>query len=147
MLGKPRRFSTEELYKITELLTVKGKPLTKEESKYLLDLIEGNKIITSRATNAFNNKQKTQEWMRISENFNATATNCPRTPQQIRLKWENLKKNSRKRYSRIRMNQIKTGSGPGDYIPPDDLLDRVAGLLGSTVSGFTVPYNGKVDID
>ncbi|XP_045503786.1 uncharacterized protein LOC123703514 [Colias croceus] len=121
---------------------VKGKPLTKEESKFLLDLIEGSKIITTKTTNATNNKIKNEEWVRLTERFNAQATNCPRTPQQLRLKWENLKKNSRKRSTKIRMNQIKTGGGPADYIPPDDILDRVSGLLGSTASGFTVPFGG-----
>ncbi|XP_045768687.1 uncharacterized protein LOC123869732 [Maniola jurtina] len=120
----------------------KGKPLTKEESKFLLDLIEGSKIITSKTTNAFNNKMKNDEWVRLTERFNSSATNCPRTPQQLRLKWENLKKNSRKRSTKIRMNQIKTGGGPADYIPPDDILDRVSGMLGSTGSGFTVPFGG-----
>ncbi|CAG4940572.1 unnamed protein product [Parnassius apollo] len=125
---------------------VKGKPLTKEETKFLLDLIEGSKIITTKTTNATNNKLKTEEWIRLAERFNATATNCPRTPQQLRLKWENLKKNSRKRSTQIRMNQIKTGGGPADYIPPDDILDRVTSLLGSTVSGFTVPFGGDKEM-
>lgn len=86
---------------------VKGKPLTKEETKFLLELIEGSKIITSKTTNASNNKLKTEEWVRLTERFNATATNSPRTFQQLRLKWENLKKNARKRSTKIRMNQIK----------------------------------------
>ncbi|CAH4034849.1 unnamed protein product [Pieris brassicae] len=48
------------------------------------------------------------------------------------------------------MNQIKTGGGPADFIPPDDILDRVTGMLGSTASGFTVPFGGdreKVGLD
>ncbi|CAH2107869.1 unnamed protein product [Euphydryas editha] len=128
----------------------KGKPLTKEESKFLLDLIQGSTIITTKTTNASNNKMKNEEWVRLTENFNAIATNCPRTPQQLRLKWENLKKISRKRSTKIRMNQIKTGGGPADYIPPDDILDRVSGMLGSTASGFTVPFGGDretADVD
>ncbi|XP_045781563.1 uncharacterized protein LOC123878432 [Maniola jurtina] len=120
----------------------KGKPLTKEESKFFLDLIEGSKIISSKTTNAYNNKMKTEEWVRLTERFNSSASNSPRTPQQLRLKWENLKKDSRKRSTKIRMNQIKTGGGPADYIPSDDILDRVSGMLGSTGSGFTVPFGG-----
>ncbi|XP_034836322.1 uncharacterized protein [Maniola hyperantus] len=124
----------------------KGKPLTKEETKFLLDLVEGSKIITSKTTNAYNNKMKAEEWVRLTERFNSSASHYPRTPQQLRLKWENLKKNSRKRSTRIRMNQLKTGGGPADYIPPDDILDRVSGMLGSTGSGFTVPFGGDKEI-
>ncbi|CAG4975205.1 unnamed protein product [Parnassius apollo] len=125
---------------------VKGKPLTKEQTKSLLGLIEGSKVITTKTTNATNNKLKTEEWIRLAERFNVTATNCPRTPQQLHLKWENLKKNSRKRSTQIRMNQIKTGGGPADYIPPGDILDRVTSLLESTVSGFTVPLGGDKEM-
>ncbi|CAG5036622.1 unnamed protein product [Parnassius apollo] len=41
---------------------------------------------------------------------------------------------------------LQTGGGPADYIPPDDKLDRVTSLLGSTVSGFTVPYGGDKEM-
>ncbi|CAG4981343.1 unnamed protein product [Colias eurytheme] len=40
------------------------------------------------------------------------------------------------------MNRIQTGGGIPEYIPPDDILDRVADLLGSTASGFVVPFGG-----
>ncbi|KAL4720003.1 hypothetical protein ACJJTC_004608 [Scirpophaga incertulas] len=90
----------------------KSKALSKEETKALLALIERN-------------------------------YQFPCTPQQLRLKWENLKKNSRKRYAKIRSNHLKVNwRGPPDYIPPDDILDRVAELLGSIVCGFAVPFGG-----
>lgn len=37
---------------------------------------------------------------------------------------------------------MQTGGGVPEYIPPDDVLDRVADLLGSTASGFVVPFGG-----
>ncbi|CAG4996157.1 unnamed protein product [Parnassius apollo] len=52
----------------------KSKPLSKDESKALLELIEMSKIIISKATNASSNKMKDKEWVRIAEQFNATAT-------------------------------------------------------------------------
>lgn len=50
---------------------------------------------------------KMLEWERIADVFNAHMGTCRRTPQQLRLKWENLKKNSRKRSTSIRMERIK----------------------------------------
>ncbi|CAG5030481.1 unnamed protein product [Parnassius apollo] len=41
---------------------------------------------------------------------------------------------------------LQTGGGPADYIPPDDILDRVTSLLGSTVIGFTVPFGGDKEM-
>ncbi|XP_045445445.1 uncharacterized protein LOC123653496 [Melitaea cinxia] len=125
---------------------VSTKPLTRDESKTLLSFIESSKIIYNKATNATTNKMKTEEWKRIADQFNAVVTSCHRTPQQLRLKWENLKKNSRKRNTLIRMNNIKTGGGGPDYIPPDEVLDKVATLLGNTVDGFTVEYGGDAEL-
>ncbi|KAJ8714436.1 hypothetical protein PYW07_002661 [Mythimna separata] len=114
---------------------MKGKPLSKEETKCLVGLIENNKIILSKTTNATINKLKAEEWVRLTKRFNATAAVHRRTPRQLRLKWENLKKSARKRCFNIRMNQIQT-DGPLDYTPSDDVLDRVADVLGSTATGF-----------
>ncbi|CAG4930550.1 unnamed protein product [Parnassius apollo] len=125
-----------------ETQIIKSKLLSKDENKALLELIEMSKIIMSKATNASSNKIKDKEWVRIAEQFSATATNCRRTPQQLRLKWENLKKNARKRCTKIRMNTIKTGGGVGEYLSPDEILDRVTSLLGNTASGLFVPYGG-----
>ncbi|XP_045450851.1 uncharacterized protein LOC123659711 [Melitaea cinxia] len=125
---------------------VSTKPLTRDESKTLLSFIESSKIIYNKATNATTNKMKTEEWKRIADQFNAVVTSCHRTPQQLRLTWENLKKKSRKRNTLIRMNNIKTGGGGPDYIPPDEVLDKVATLLGNTVDGFTVEYGGDAEL-
>ncbi|CAG4954605.1 unnamed protein product [Colias eurytheme] len=122
---------------------VRGKPLTKDETKLLLGLIESSSIILSKTTNAASNKMKNEEWVSLTHKFNATASVCRRSPQQLRLKWENLKKLARKRSTKIRMNRIQTGGGIPEYIPPDDILDRVADLLGSTASGFVVPFGKK----
>ncbi|XP_028031859.1 myb/SANT-like DNA-binding domain-containing protein 3 [Bombyx mandarina] len=121
---------------------VRGKPLSKDETKALIELIENSRIITTKTTNATNNSLKKKEWHCIAERFNANTATCRRTPQQLRLKWENLKKNCRKYNTKIRMNRIKTGGGVAEYIPPDEILDRVGSLLGSTVSGFVVPFGG-----
>ncbi|CAG4964714.1 unnamed protein product [Parnassius apollo] len=69
-----------------ETQIIKSKPLSKDENKALLELIEMSKIIMSKATNASSNKMKDKEWVRIAEQFSATATNCRWTPQQLRLK-------------------------------------------------------------
>lgn len=37
---------------------------------------------------------------------------------------------------------IQTGGGKPDFIPPDELLEKVTSLLGSTLTGFDVPFGG-----
>ncbi|CAG4981332.1 unnamed protein product [Colias eurytheme] len=45
----------------------------------------------------------------------------------------------------MRMERIKTGGGPPGYFPPDEILDRVAALLGSTGEGLTVRFGGDAE--
>ncbi|CAG4959047.1 unnamed protein product [Colias eurytheme] len=81
---------------------VRGKPLTKDETKLLLGLIESSPIILSKTKNAASNKMKNEEWDESHPNW----------------RW----------HSRVHS--------------PDDILDRVADLLGRTASGFVVPFGG-----
>lgn len=37
---------------------------------------------------------------------------------------------------------VQTGGGKADYIPPNEILDKVANALGSTCTGFMVPFGG-----
>ncbi|KAL4703697.1 hypothetical protein ACJJTC_005261 [Scirpophaga incertulas] len=129
------------------LFLSKVKALTKEETKMLVALVQGSKVINNKTTNATSNKLKNEEWISITEKFNSCGSSCPRTANQLRMKWENLKKNARRRSTMIRMNQLKTGGGTPEYIPPDDILDTVSSLLGSTVEGFTVEFGGDAEMN
>ncbi|KAL0860480.1 hypothetical protein ABMA27_009860 [Loxostege sticticalis] len=111
---------------------IKGVPLAKNEVALLIDLVEANKVIMSKATNASNNKLKEAAWCKVTKKFNASVSSVPRSTNQLKLKWDNLKKSARKR---SRMSLIETGGGKPDFIPPDDPLDRVASLLGATCEG------------
>ncbi|KAL4721005.1 hypothetical protein ACJJTC_016776 [Scirpophaga incertulas] len=130
-----------------EIKKSKVKALTKEETKMLVALVQGSKVINNKTTNATSNKLKNEEWISITEKFNSCGSSCPRTANQLRMKWENLKKNARRRSTMIRMNQLKTGGGTPEYIPPDDILDTVSSLLGSTVEGFTVEFGGDAEMN
>lgn len=85
---------------------MKSRPLGKDEVLSLLDLISKHSILTSKATNATNNKLKEEAWKSIAQDFSAMTGEIKR-PEQLRLKWENLKKAARKRNALIRQNNIK----------------------------------------
>ncbi|CAH2088547.1 unnamed protein product [Euphydryas editha] len=84
---------------------------------------------------------KEDAWKIITGEFNSSVVSFPRTTSQLRLKWENLKKSALKRCANLRSNLMKTGGGK-DYFPPDEILDKVASLLGSTCTGFSVEFGG-----
>ncbi|KAL4708230.1 hypothetical protein ACJJTC_013799 [Scirpophaga incertulas] len=111
---------------------------------HLVQLIAANTVVNNKATNATNNKMKDQAWKNITDEFNSSISSFPRTPAQLRLKWENLKKTARKRYANIRSSHNKTGGGK-DYFPPE-VLDKVSSLLGSTCQGFTVEFGGDATV-
>ncbi|CAG5004328.1 unnamed protein product [Parnassius apollo] len=57
-----------------------------------------------------------------------------RRPEQLRLKWKNLKNSARKRNTLIRQNNLKIGGGI-TYIPPDEALDRITSMLDAMCTG------------
>ncbi|XP_026755980.2 uncharacterized protein LOC113515886 [Galleria mellonella] len=111
------------------MTTTKGLALTKEEVSLLLDLIQANKVVTVKATSASSQQLKDAAWATITSSFNAAITSVPRKQEQLKLKWENLKKTARKRCAKIKMEQLKVGHS---YISPDNALDRVVSMLDDT---------------
>ncbi|CAG9794461.1 unnamed protein product [Diatraea saccharalis] len=118
------------------------KTMTQDEVIYLVELIQDKPALMTKATNATTNKLKDEAWLSVTTSFNAKCLSIPRNKEQLKLKWDNLKKAARKRSQLLRMNNLKTGGGKPEGIPPDDILDKVAGLLGSTCSGFEVSFGG-----
>ncbi|KAA5774818.1 hypothetical protein F3H09_33360 [Pseudomonas aeruginosa] len=69
----------------------KAAPMTKDETMILAELVAAKKHFNNKATNATNNKLKEQAWQTLVNDFNSSMRRFPRTPSQLRLKWENLK--------------------------------------------------------
>ncbi|RVE43101.1 hypothetical protein evm_012242 [Chilo suppressalis] len=125
-----------------DITTKTKKAMSKDEVALLVDLIQSNPIITTKETNAATNKLKEECWASLTNTFNSKSGQTPRLREQLKLKWDNLKKTACKRAANIRMNNLKTGGGKPDFIPKDEILDKVTGVLGSTCSGFDVPFGG-----
>ncbi|KAH9630068.1 hypothetical protein HF086_011470 [Spodoptera exigua] len=121
----------------------KALPLTKEEVMMLVKLVEAHPVLFSKATNATNNRLKEVTWAKLTTRFNLMISSSPRKPEQLRSKWENLKKAARKR-SQIRMNNLKTGGGNPDFTPPYEALDKVASILRASCDSHRVPFRGTL---
>lgn len=81
--------------------------MSKDEVSLLVDLIQNNPILTSKETNASTNKLKEACWASLTDTFNSKSGQIPRHREQLKLKWDNLKKAARKRAANIRMNHLK----------------------------------------
>lgn len=81
--------------------------MSKDEVAYFVDLIQNYTVLTSKETNAATNKLKEDAWVTLTAAFNAKCGSIPKHKDQLKLKWDNLKKGARKRSQQIRMNHLK----------------------------------------
>lgn len=85
---------------------------TKSEVNILVDLVLRRKnVIENKRTDATTWKDKDTAWEEITSQFNAQSGNFPRNAKSIRAKYENLKKDLRKKCARLTGEQKKTGGG------------------------------------
>lgn len=83
------------------------KAMSRDEVSLLVDLIHSNPILTTKETNATTNKLKEECWSSLTMTFNSRSGQIPRIKEQLKLKWDNLKKAARKRAANIRLNNLK----------------------------------------
>lgn len=95
------------MYEPCYFILQKNKAMTRDEMLCLVELVECNQIIVSKETNATTNKLKDEAWVSLAAAFNARNGSIPRQKDQLKSKWDNMKKAARKRAQQIRMNQLK----------------------------------------
>ncbi|KAM3959328.1 uncharacterized protein ACR2FA_006629 [Aphomia sociella] len=116
---------------------MKGPPLTKQEVNLLISLIRDHNVIMSKQTTADSNRLKEKAWQHVTEQFNSRIRSCPRRANQLRLKWDNLKKSARRRMAN---KKHETQNG---YFATDEILDTVLMLLESTSDSADSGSNGE----
>lgn len=85
---------------------------TQSEVDLLIDIVLKFKhIIENKQTDATTWKDKNQAWEKITEEFNASSGNYPRSLKTLRAKYDMVKKGIRKKCSVLKMEQNKTGGG------------------------------------
>ncbi|KAB0802082.1 hypothetical protein PPYR_04268 [Photinus pyralis] len=77
----------------------------------LVDLVYKYKhIIECKKTDALTWKDKDATWIKISDAFNASVME-KKTPEQLRTKYDNLKKDARRYFAKQRQDIYRTGGG------------------------------------
>ncbi|CAH2100852.1 unnamed protein product [Euphydryas editha] len=106
-----------------------------ENTLTLIELYENSQLLwdtshirrpTRRPTNP-----KKKPGFALTSQFNTASGQILRHKEQLKLKWDNLKKAERKRAQLISKNNLQAEGGKPDVIPPDEILEKVAGLMGS----------------
>ncbi|CAH2266799.1 jg4403 [Pararge aegeria aegeria] len=81
------------------------KAMSRDEVSLLVDLVVKRPAITTKETNAATNKLKEDAWNSLAVEFNKISDQA-RSKEQIKLKWDNLKKAARKRVSQRSRTRI-----------------------------------------
>lgn len=131
-----------------EALKRKRAPNFTPQEKYaLLGIItKYANILENKKTNQVYATEKIKTWEIIEAEFNATSTTGVfRTWQNLKLFYENRKKEVRKNKAMERMDRMKTGGGPPVLKIPNDDKDTdelISSIMNEkTISGLENPFD------
>lgn len=111
-------FSSSEVRLLTELVT-----------KY-------RSVIENKKTDAVTNKDKDDAWTKIATTFNAASSETAvRTAKTLKLKYEGVKKLTKKKMTVHRQELYRTGGGPSTAPDINDVEDKVLAIC-SNISGL-----------
>ncbi|XP_047523076.1 uncharacterized protein LOC125061611 [Pieris napi] len=109
------------------------------ENELLLSLVQSHfNIIENKKTDGVTIKSKLAQWKIIADQYNRRTSHCFRTAENLKAKWESLKKVARKDAANNRRHMIQTESEDPLSIPlkkEDTFLQRILCLI-STSAGL-----------
>jgi hypothetical protein len=82
----------------------------------------------------------------VADKFNCGSVEF-RTPDQLRTKFENLKKETKKKSAEDRQQRLKTGGGPYVCPSPDTLLEKIASIAPLSIVGMLPATDSDVSFE
>lgn len=108
----------------------------KSEIRLLTELVAKHRtIIENKQTDAVTNKEKEAAWIKISSLFNAATGFTARSTKSLKLKYEGIKKETKKTLAKHRQELYKTGGGPSSAPEVTDIQERVIAIC-SNINGL-----------
>nr|CAH7746588.1 unnamed protein product [Callosobruchus chinensis] len=128
-----------------EQFSSKGKrkrdPNTFDEKTKLISLIRKYyETVENKKTDAVSVLKKTEVWERIRTEFNALSS-VPRTTDELKNIWENLKAETREKAAEERQSRMQTGGGPGQVTHIDPIFMEVLELIQYGAVGCLNPFD------
>lgn len=93
-------------------------------------------VLENKKTDVVSNKLKEETWCKVADDFNSTSGVYVRNAQTLRAKYENIKKNLKRKYGDYRRSLYKTGGGPSQHIHLTHEEEIVMELVGPSVKGL-----------
>ncbi|CAG9825766.1 unnamed protein product [Phaedon cochleariae] len=108
-----------------------------EEVRLLIRLaFEENHVLENKQTDSEVRKLKSETWERIAEVFNASSGQTFRSVDTLRLKYESVKKDLKKKVNKNEAETMKTGGGNPNYIVIDGPEKELLEVLSLSVHGL-----------
>lgn len=108
----------------------------KSEVRLLTELVAKHRsIIENKQTDAVTNKEKEAAWNKISLLFNAATGFTARSTKSLKLKYESVKKETKKTMAKHRQELYKTGGGPSSAPDFTDIEEKVMAIC-SNITGL-----------
>lgn len=128
---------------ITQKAEKRAANFSKYEEQLLISLVEKyKKVIESKKSNSVTWKDKETAWLKIECEFNSKNNdNTFRSVKHLKEKYNNLKKNTKKKFAIEKMNISKTGGGSYTPISVTDIDLMIKEILGPQVSGLQNSYD------
>lgn len=83
-------------------------------------------------------REKAACWQKIAEEFNATNGEEARTSQQLKTKYESIKKEIKIKVSDNKKGSMGTGGGPYSQWPESSMETRMLDIMGPAATGHNV---------
>ncbi|XP_062620352.1 nuclear apoptosis-inducing factor 1-like [Saccostrea cucullata] len=98
---------------------------------------ERSDVINSKFSDMISNTKKKQAWVEILESVNAVSFS-KRTVDEIKKKWDDVKRGTKKRASAVQKERCKTGSGKLEIIPLSPMEEDIVSVMGEErIFGFS----------
>lgn len=129
--------------KVTQNEDKRAPNFSKCEEQLLVSLVEKYKnIIESKKSNVLTWKDKEKAWSRIEIEFNSkNSGNAFRSVKNLKEKYNNLKKCTKRKFALEKMNVTKTGGGAFTPTAVTDVELAIKEILGEQVSGLQNSYD------
>lgn len=115
---------------------------TREEIDLLTKLVGMNKnIIENKKSDAVTWKEKELCWKAIEASFNSTSGVAFRSAKTLKLKYEGIKRTTRKKSAVIRAETYRTGGGPSTAPDLTDTEQKIKDMILLSVDGMDSTYD------
>ncbi|VEN42525.1 unnamed protein product [Callosobruchus maculatus] len=126
---------------------IRGRNFTDEEELLLIRMVsQFKKIVECKMNDKVNNQDKNEAWRKITQYFNANNS-CKRTTEQLRMKYENLKKKAKRMVADSRKSITDTEGGPGQVAILDPVMEAFLEMTNKeSVVGLYSPWDSDTQI-